>query len=178
MSHATFLLSLILFTGDDLPSGPNPGDMLQQFKVLGFSGAHEGKEFEVLKEVKSGPALLIFVNGITRPALKLLRPIDERIAKEDKLAAHIVWLGNKEETEIYLKRAKNALGLQTPMSISLDGKDGPSAYGLNNMVKLTIILAKDGKVTANFAFNDPNDTAAPKVIAAIDKLLGKSPSKK
>ncbi|MBI3410694.1 MAG: hypothetical protein HY040_20345, partial [Planctomycetes bacterium] len=134
--------------------------------------------FEVLKEKKTGPTLLIFVNGITRPTLKLLRPIDERIAKEDKLAAHIIWLGDKEETETYLKRAKNSLGLQTQMSISLDGKDGPGAYGLNNMVKLTIILAKDAKVTANFAFTDPYDSAAPKVIAAIDKLLGKTPPKK
>src|SRR5262245_29354091 len=130
----TSLLLISLFAGDDLASGPNPGDKLQEFKVLGFSGPQEGKEFEVLKETKNRPTVLIFVNGITRPTVKMLRPIDERLAKEDMLATHIIWLGEREETENFLKRAKNSLGLQTPMSISLDGKDGPAAYGLNNMV--------------------------------------------
>ena len=38
---------------------------------------------------------------------------------------------------------------------------------------ITILLANDGKVVANFAFVDPNDTDARKVNQAIGKLLGK-----
>jgi hypothetical protein len=41
------------------------------------------------------------------------------------------------------------------------------------MVAITILLAKDGKVTHNFAFVDPNDTDSPRVVAALAKLLGK-----
>lgn len=177
MSTTLLAIALIVAAGDDLPSGPNVGDKLKDFKVLGFSGPHEGKEFEVLKDAKDRPTLFIFVNGITRPALKFLRPVDEYVAKQDKLAAHIVWLGEKDKAAEYLKRAKDSLALHTPVSITLDGKDGPGAYGLNDMVKVTIILAKDQKVVANFAFSDPNDTAAPKVIRAIAKALGKEPPK-
>ena len=170
-------LVLVVVLGD-LPSGPNPGDKLGEFKVLSFSGPNEGKEFEVLKATKDKPALIIFVNQMTRPALRLLRPIDDYVGKEEKLASHVVWLSeDKEKTEEFLKRAKNSLNLQMPISISLDGKDGPGAYGLNNQVAITILLAKDQKVVANFAFTDPNDTAAPKVLAAIAKLLGKEAPK-
>lgn len=177
LSAPLLVLPLLLATGGDLPSGLNPGDKLKEFKVLAFSGPKEGKEFEILKEVKDRPTLLIFVNGITRPALRLLRPIDDYVAKQEKLAAHIIWLDDKEKAEEFLKRAQKSLNFQTPVSISLDGKDGPGAYGLNSMVILTILLAKDQKVTTNFAFSDPNDTAARKVIGAIAKLLGKDPPK-
>ncbi|MFO0966392.1 MAG: hypothetical protein U0793_12520 [Gemmataceae bacterium] len=45
------------------------------------------------------------------------------------------------------------------MSIALD-KDGPMTYGLNDRATITILLAKEGKVVANFAFADPNATNA------------------
>lgn len=162
----------------DLPSGPSVGDKLQDFKVQGALGDDAGKEFEVLKKSKQGVTLLIFVHQISRPALKLLRPLDEYAAKQDKLASHFIWLAaDKEEAAKFLERAKNSLNLQTPVSISVDGKDGPPAYGLNDKVALTILIAKDKKVVTNFAFTDPNDTVARKVIAAIGKALGKDEKK-
>jgi hypothetical protein len=177
------LITLLVLTmsslAGDPPSGPNVGDKLQEFKVLGFSGSEAGKEFEVLKQTKNGPTLLVFVHQISRPALKLLRPLDEYASKEEKLAAHIVWLsGDKDETTKFLERAKNSLNLQTPISISIDGKDGPPAYGLNDKVAVTILVAKDRKVVANFAFADPNETVARKVIQAVAKVLGKDSPKK
>jgi len=165
------------FAAGDLTSGPKVGDKLADFKAHGFSGPMEGKEFAPLKEAKDGPTLLIFVHQITRPALKCLRPIDAYAAKAEKLAGHIVWLGEKEKSEEYLKRAKNSLNFQLPICIAADGKDGPPAYGLNDRAALTILLAKDGKVVGNFAFTDPNDTDSPKVVAAVAKLLGKNPPK-
>jgi hypothetical protein len=65
------------------------------------------------------------------------------------------------------------LNLQTPICISLDGKDGPAAYGLNDKVTLTILLIKDAKVVNNFALSDPNETDARKILPALKKLAGK-----
>ena len=162
----------------DLPSGPAVGDKLQEFKVLGFSGSEAGKEFEVLKQAKNGPTLLVFVHQISRPLFQLLRPVDAYASKEEKLARHIIWLStDKDETIKFLERAKNSLNLQTPVSVTLDGKDGPPAYGLNDKVAVTILIAKDKKVVANFAYADPNDTVAPKVIDAIAKAVGKEAPK-
>jgi hypothetical protein len=168
---------LALAIGAGVPSGPQVGDKLGDFKLQGFSGPEAGKEFMFLSQVKDKPVLLIFVQKITRPGLQLLRPVDEYASKEEKLTSHIVWVtgdkGGKEETEKFLERAKNSLNLQVPVSICLDGNEGPAAYGLNDMVAITVLIAKDGKVVGNFALVDPNGTDAPKVTRAVAKALGK-----
>jgi len=175
-----YALALALLVAGDPPSGPQVGDKLGDFKVHGVFGAEAGKEFMFLSQLKDKPALVIFVQKITRPGLQLLRPVDDYASKEDKLASHVVWLtgdkGDKQETEQFLERAKNSLNLQMAVSI-FDGKDGPAAYGLNDMVAITVLVAKEGKVVANFALVDPNGNDAGKVKAAVAKALGKEAPK-
>jgi hypothetical protein len=157
-------------------SGPQPGEKLTAFKVLGFSGPQAGKEFEVLDQIKGAPTLLVFVHEITRPAFQLLRPLDLYGAKlaADGLATHFVWLtADRSRTEQFLNNARNSLNFKAPLSISLDGLEGPGNYGLNRKVALTILIAKDNQVVANFAIVQPNETDAPKVLAGVGKLLGK-----
>jgi hypothetical protein len=176
---AVTLVALLAMAGT--PSGPQVGDKLSDFKVHGVSGPEAGKEFMFLSQVKGKPALVIFVHKITRPGLQFLRPVDDYVSKEDKLAAHIVWLtgdkGDKDETEKFLDRAKNSLNLQTPVGICLDGNEGPAAYGLNDRVAITVLIAKEGKVVSNFALVDPNGNDAPPVKAAVAKALGKEAPK-
>ena len=57
--------------------------------------------------------------------------------------------------------------------IAPGGAEGPGNYGLNRNVTLTILAANEGKVTANFAIVQPNETNAPRVLAAVAKLVGK-----
>jgi Redoxin len=181
----TLILAMVSSTGGDTyPSGPQVGDKLAEFKAHAFSGPDAGKDFKLLKKTKGGPTLVIFMHhasepGITRPGLQFLRPVDKYAAENAKLAAHIVWVtGNQEKTEAFLKRAENSLNLQSPISICLDGgKDGPAAYGLNDKVAITVLVAKDGKVVANFALVDPNAKDSAKVIAALTKVLGKDPQR-
>jgi hypothetical protein len=173
-SLAGLLLAGVVLAGD-LPSGPQVGKKLTPFKVLAFSGPDAGKELELLKKDR-GPTLLIFVQKITRPGLKFLRPVDKFVAEleEGKLHARIVWVSeDKDKAKEFLERAKNSLSLETPIVISLDGKDGPGAYGLNDQVAITVLIARDGKVEANFALIDPNANDAPKVIRALGKATGK-----
>jgi hypothetical protein len=160
--------------GDSFPSGPPVGDKLGDFKSHAFSGPDAGKEFKLHDKNKASPTLVIFVHKITRPALQFLRPVDKYAAENEKLAGHIVWLSeDKDKTEEFLKRAEKSLNLQTPISICLEGKDGPATYGLNDKVTLTVLVAKEGKVVANFALVDPNANDSAKVIAALAKVLGK-----
>ncbi len=170
------LLFFVSAISADVASGPQVGDKLGDFKALGFSGPQAEKEFQFLKEAKGDATLVVFVQKITRPALQLLRPVDDFAAKQEKLSAHIVWLtgdkGNKDETKAFLERAKNSLNLQLPLSICLEGDAGPAAYGLNDMAAITVLVAKNGKVVANFAYADPNGTVAREVIAAVSKALG------
>jgi hypothetical protein len=175
------LLSFTLTTAD-VTSGPQVGDKIGDFKALGFSGPEAGKEFQFLTQTKGQATLVVFVHKITRPALQLLRPVDDYAAKQEKLSAHVIWLtgdkGDKDETKAFLERAKNSLNLQTPVSICLEGNAGPAAYGLNDMATVTVLVVKDGKVMANFAYADPNGTVAREVIGAVAKALGKDAPKR
>ncbi|MBI3822510.1 MAG: hypothetical protein HY289_07505 [Planctomycetes bacterium] len=182
--RATLLLTTALFTGD-FPSGPQVKDKLPDFKAHSYAGPDAGKEFKILDKTKGGPTLLIFMhptageNGITRPGLQFLRPVDKYAAENNKLATQIVWVtGDKEKTEAFLKRAETSLNFQSPVSICLDGgKDGPATYGLNDKVQITVLVCKDNQVVANFALADPSGNDSRKVIAAVAKVLGKDPPK-
>lgn len=164
-----------LFAGDTFPSGPAVGEKLGDFGIQGVLGENAGKERRFEKETKGKPGVLIFVHKMTRPTLKLLRPIDDFAAGEPKLFAEVVFLAeNKEKMEAYLKLAEKSLNLKSPVGVSIDGKDGPNGYGLNDQVGVTILVAgADRKVQANFAWPDPNETDARKVIAAVKKALEK-----
>jgi hypothetical protein len=120
----------------------------------------------------------VFVHEITRPALQLMRPIDRYGVKlaEAGLATQFIWLSaDRSKTEQFLSAAKNSLSLQSPVSISLDGAEGPGSYGLNRRVTLTVLLTKQGRVAANFALVQPNETDAPQLLAELAKLMGKQP---
>lgn len=174
------LFALFLAADEPVFSGPQPGEKLTPFKVLGHSGPNAGKEVQLLADSKGGPTLLIFVHELTRPGRQLLLPLEAysgQLAK-DGFATHFIWLtADKTKTEEFLTRAKASLNFKAPISISLDGLEGPGSYGLNRKVSLTILVAKDNKVVANFAIVQPNETDAPKILAAMAKLVGKQPPK-
>src|SRR5438552_3198759 len=174
---AVLLLSAALPDGDDkIFSGPQSREELAPVTVQGFSGPLAGKEGKLLVEPKDTPRVLIFVHDFTRPALQLVRPLDlyaKKLASEG-LETNIIWLSaDRTKAAAYLEQAKGSLALQSPVVISVDGIEGPGNYGLNRKVALTILVAKGDKVAANFAIVQPNETDAPKVGAAIAKLMGK-----
>lgn len=174
MGRLTSLILTGFLAAGSISSGPQVGDKLGGFKAEAFSGPDAGKELKLLDKTKGEPTLLVFVQKLTRPGFRLLRPLDEFAAGEDRLKTYIVWVDeNREKADEFLKRAKNSLNLQSPVLIGLDGKDGPPAYGLNDQAALTILVARDNRVVANFALADPNETDARKIIAAAKKALEK-----
>lgn len=163
---------------DPVYSGPQPSEKLSAFKVLGFTGPQAGKEFELMEQLKGAPTLLVFVHELTRPASQLMRPLDLYGAKlaTDGVATHFIWLAaDRSAAEDRLRAIQGSIQFKSPISISLDGIEGPGSYGLNRKVALTILVTKDNKVVANFAITQPNETDAPKVLAAMAKLAGKTP---
>jgi hypothetical protein len=174
----TFLMATFLFVGNP-SSGPKVGEKLGDAKVKGIFEPIEGKEFNLLDRAKKEQTVIVFVQrkdqkDITRPTFRLLKDIDKAVGEEEKLNAIFVWVTDDVgKTEEFLNRAKGSLKFQMPVAISLDGNTGPNGYGLNDQVDVTILLAKDARVTANFAFVGPNETSAPKVIAAIRDLAAK-----
>lgn len=161
-------------------SGPQVGEKVPSFKATGVFDDQAGKDLDLVKDAGGKPLVLVFVHEFNRPSFATVRSVMGYAgpkAKQGKLVAGVVMLtGDVTATEELLKRARQALPKDVPIAISPDGLEGPGAYGLNRKMTLTVLVAKENKVTANFALVQPSVQAdAPKIAAAIAAALGERP---
>ena len=164
--------------GEWIFSGPQKGERLAPFKVRGVYDADAGQELDFVTRAAGEPLFLIFVHKLTRPSAGLTRILTSYAVERHKDGLHtaIVWLDDdRSKAEAYLKRARSSLRLKVPVGISVDGAEGPGAYGLNRNVSLTILVAEENRVTANFALVQPSDTDAPRVLAQVVAVVGGKP---
>ena len=173
-----------VFAGEEpgqVYSGPQTGEIVGPFTARGVLGDWDGKELEPVTQAAGKPLLLIFVHEVNRPSVGMTRVLGDYAARraKDGLLCSVVFLtDDAAETEAWMKRAAGALPKEVALGISKDGKEGPGEYGLNRKVTMTILMANEGKVTANFALIQPSLQAdAPKVLQAIvDVIGGKAPT--
>jgi hypothetical protein len=157
-------------------SGPQVGEKLVPFVARSVSGENAGQDFNLVEEAQGSPLLLIFIHEVTRPSIGLTRLAGDYAAKrhEDGLRAGVILLtDDATESEAWARRAHQALPQEIPVGISPDGLEGPGAYGLNRNVALTVLVAKDNQVTANFALVQPSVQAdLPQIAKAVVDVLG------
>jgi len=170
----TFGHSAVLMAADPVFSGPQKGEKTTTFKVVELTGANVGKERDPVTENAGQPTALLFVHGIERSLVPLLRVVDEYGAgRKDGLKTEIVFLSaDRLAGERRVKAAAGSLKLQARVGLSVDGIEGPGNYGLNKECLMTLVVAKDNTVTANFAFVQPGIADAPKVLEALAKVCG------
>lgn len=159
------LLSLLL---QEKLSGPQKGEKLAPFGVFDVAAR---KDVEI---APGGPLLLVFIHELSRPAAALMRALDEtgQVKRVRGLRAHFVSLArDRDGAERQLPAVVKSLNLKSPLGISVDGPEGPGAYGLNREVALTILVAQGERVAANFAIVQPNETDAPRIREAVDAVL-------
>ncbi len=170
--------ALTCASAEDEPvfSGPQVGEKLPGFEVRGVLGDVEGKNIDLVKQADGKPLAIIFVHEVTRPSIGITRLIMDYAAKRERdgLTAGVVFLtDDATSVEAWVKRAAHALPTRVPLGISLDGREGPGALGLNRGVTLTVLVAKENKVTANFALVQPSiEIDAEKIAGAIVDVLG------
>lgn len=171
--------TLVVAVADDpVFSGPQPGERLAPFKVLTVLGENPGREIDPVAASDGKPILLVFVHKLTRPGMALTRGLTAYAKSQSDrgVVSGVVWLDDDQaKAEAYLKRASGSLKFVVPVGVSVDGGEGPGAYGLNRNVELTILVAKDNQVTANFALVQPSVTEAPMIATALAKLIDQPP---
>ena len=155
-------------------SGPQKGEKLPSFTLK--TGGEEEKEVDVVKDAGGKPTLIIFVPMVTRPSVGMARVLGDYAAtrKKDGLHTGVAFLtADATDTKNWIKRAVGALPKNVPLGIAEGGQEGPGAYGLNRNVAITILVAKEGKVVANFALVQPSLQAdGPKILKEIVDVLG------
>ncbi|MBI1923129.1 hypothetical protein HYR99_02650 [Candidatus Poribacteria bacterium] len=165
-------------------SGPQPGEKLPSFKATGLRGDLDGKEFDPVALAAGKPQILIFQddnpNEGDRSIYTLFSSL-RRIASKSKQELHmsLVFLGDDPDTpglkKLY-QMAKQFVPEAGLVGVSREGREGPGAYGLNRNVAMTILVAKGGKVTHNFAFAQPMVWPDPHLLGAIADVIGEEPA--
>ena len=160
-------------------SGPQPGEKLPPLKARIIIGQNAGKEVDILSAADGKPVFLIFMNAfgeLVNETMRVMTLYAERQEKGDFVTA-VVWVtSDPSELEAKLKRAKPHMPKKTPVGISLAGPEGPGAYGLNRRVQMTVLVAKDNVVTANFALVQPSIQAdSVAVLSELVKVIGGQP---
>ncbi|MEQ1825526.1 MAG: hypothetical protein ABL921_06250 [Pirellula sp.] len=153
------ILSLNAFGQDKVFSGPQVGEPLVPFKVRGVYDQDAGREIDFVSEANGKAIVLVFVHELNRQSIGFTRSLTQytRDRAKDGLTTGVVWLDDDAtEAEITLKRIKHGFAEKVPIGISVDGREGPGAYGLNRKVMLTILVGKENKVTGNYALVQPS----------------------
>ncbi|GIW96610.1 MAG: hypothetical protein KatS3mg110_4651 [Pirellulaceae bacterium] len=156
-------------------SGPQPGEKLPSFKIRVLS-EEMPQEVDPVALSGGGPLFLVFVHEVTRPSVGLSRVLMEYAAtrKKDGLTSALVFLADDiTAQEQWMQRARHALPKEGLLGICVDGKEGPGAYGLNRNVTMTILIARNGQVVANFALVQPSlQVDAPKILESLVRTIG------
>lgn len=159
---------------DTVFSGPQMGEATTPFKSVWIVGENAGQERDLIEENKGAPTTIVFIHTLERSMVPLMRVVDAYGKKaQEKLKTEFVFLA--EERITGMQRYSAALGSLRPnakATLSVDGIEGPGNYGLNKDCMMTILVAKENRVHANFALTQPGIADAEKVIGAMAKLIG------
>jgi hypothetical protein len=157
-------------------SGPQVGETLPPLPARYVFDQHAGETFDPVAQAAGKPLVIIFVHEVTRPSAGVTRAVGEFAASRREAGLHtaVIFLGDDAtQTEQTMKRARHALPSGVELGLSPDGVEGPGAYGLDRKMSLTVLVANEGKVTANFALVQPSLAVdAPKIAQAIVDLVG------
>ena len=166
---------LVGWAADTPFSGPQTGEKLMPLKVALAYGTSKGTEIDLVQAAAGRPTLLVLVQGANRPAARLTRILLNyaEMRSQDGLYAAAVWLADdRSGAEQYLQQAVSWWGVGVPVGVSLDGVEGPGAYGLNRNVNVTVLVGVKGVVTANFALVQPSEKDAVKILGEVVKRIG------
>lgn len=199
LSVITFERSLAVEGSTDVIfSGPQPGEKVPSLPVELLTGERAGQQVDLVQEAGDQPSVIFFIHQLTRPGFGLMRTIAgfaaERSVQIDgkdegdssrlktkresdsveKMSVSVVFLtADKTETVQWAANVKRLFTDSVSYGVSLDGIEGPGAFGLNRNVTLTVLVCKNQKVVKNFALVQPQLQAdGPGMIEAIVNVTG------
>lgn len=157
-------------------SGPQKGEPLPGFEAKGVRGQHADGKFDPIKIADGKPVLLIFIHELTRPGFGLARTISQHAVKQEdaELTTAVIFLSDDPvATTEWAKKVSRYFDEKVLLGVSVDGKEGPGAYGLNRNVNVTTLVGKEAKVLGNFAIGSPQlQVDGPKILDSIAEVTG------
>jgi len=157
-------------------SGPQKSERVVPFEMTAVTGEQTGQTIDLVTKAGEKPLLVVFVHERTRPAFGLMNAV-ARFAEsrvDQGLVHGVTFLSaDPTATETWLKRITRNLPTKTIVGYSAEGQEGPGAWGLNRNVTMTVVVANQGKVTANFALVQPSLAQdGPEILKALVEVTG------
>ncbi|MBU6175477.1 MAG: hypothetical protein KGQ60_16840 [Planctomycetes bacterium] len=169
----------VLCSQEAIFSGPQVGEALPSFEVLGVLDDSAGKKINFVENAGDRPIVLVFVHDVNRQSISMTRVLTNYTTSRsmDGLQTGVVWLDeDRANGEATIRRVRHALAKNAPIGVSMDGREGPGSYGLNRKVMLTILVGKNRKVSANYALIQPSlQVDLPKILRSITEVVGGEP---
>jgi hypothetical protein len=161
----------------DVTSGPDVGAALAPLKVFAATGAHEGRELDIVAERKDKATVYLFIpsDKWDRPMARYLKTLDKELAGgKEKAEVVAVWLSHQlDQTKEYLPKVQQSLMMEATVLTAFTGaKAGPKDWRINDAAHLTTVVAVNGKVATTFAYQSLNETDVPAVVKALRKAVG------
>ncbi len=157
-------------------SGPQAGETLPSFKVIGLSGALEGVEFDPAARAGDKLHLLIFgkeARTFGRFLGNLGRQLDtiERNSGRAWEMSFIVVNDDPNDVESKFEAVARSFPASLAAGLSVDGAEGPPAYGLNRNMTATVIVAKGGVVVHSLPYPQDGFYSDPYILGALASVM-------
>jgi hypothetical protein len=181
ISAVALLLTVGVVRGEDLKSGPQPGDAIGAFNVTKVAGAADdgvdvGKTLCYRCRYGKNPMVMVFSRKSDEKLTQLAKDLDKAVAdnSDKNLKAFVNVIGeDRSAAESCAKTfAETSDYKNVPIVVPEEVSNGPDNYGINPKAIVTVIVAKDGKVTASHAYNHVPDSGEVKeILSEVSSLL-------
>lgn len=166
-----------LAVAGEIKSGLEPGSPIGAFDVVKCSGASEdgvavGQQLCYRCKYGKRPMVMVFARSTDGELATLIKKLDEAVAAngDKNLKAFVNVMGSDREAA---EATANKLGsANVPSVVPVEFENGPANYGINPKAGVTVILASESKVVANYAVDgalSASDVEA--IVAQLPKLL-------
>ncbi len=163
-----------------LKSGPQKGDSIGAFYVTKLCGAEddgvkEGKNLCYRCRNGAKPQVMVFTRSTDPKVVELVKKLDAAVTKNEdaKLRAFVNVMGEDKTdvTETAKKFAAKTGAKHIPFVIPNEFENGPDNYGINAKAEVTVVMAVNKGVKANYAFASAKDVNVDAVLADISKIV-------
>ena len=155
----------------DVQSGPAVGTAVEGFEVDAVEGDSAGKTVDPVAARGQKTTVYAFVptDKWSRPCARFLKKLDGEIGNVDGAKSIAVWLtADIAASKEYLPKAQKSLSFtQTDLTVFHGKASGPEKWGINTDADVTIVVVKEGKVTATFGIVSVNETVVDEIMGAV-----------
>lgn len=163
-----------------LKSGPQTGDSIGAFYVTKLCGAaedgvDEGKNLCYRCRNGSRPQVIVFTRSADPKVAQLVKKLDKAIAENEdsQLRVFVNFMGEDKEDVIdsAKKFAAKSKAKNVPFVLPNEFENGPDNYGINAKADITVVMASETKVKANYAVANAKELNVDAVVANLSKIL-------